>query len=145
MRKATIGAILAIALTGLMVSALGALVVTRTISSSGSITAIGVGVYTTSTCTTALSSVPWGTVNPSSVTTYTIYVKNTGNAQETLNMTTSAWSPSSASSYITMTWNQTGTALAAGGVATALLTLTVSSSISGITSFSFNITISGTH
>ena len=145
MRKATIGAILVIALMGLMVSALGALVVTRTISSSGSITAIGVGVYSTSACTTALSSVPWGTVNAGSVTTYTIYVKNTGNAPETLNMTTSAWSPSSASSYITMIWNQTGNALAVGGVAAALLTLTVSSSISGITSFTFNITISGTH
>jgi hypothetical protein len=74
-----------------------------------------------------------------------VYVKNTGNAAVTLNMTTSAWSPSSASSYITLTWNQTGTVLQAGGVVTAGLTLTVSSSISGITSFSFNITISGTH
>jgi hypothetical protein len=145
MRKATVGALFAIALIGMMVSALGALVVTRTLPSSGSITAIGVGVYSNSACTTALPSIGWGTVNSGSSTPYTIYVKNTGNAVETLSMNTSAWSPSSASSYITLTWNQTGTQLAVGGVATALLTLTVSSSISGITSFSFNITISGTH
>jgi hypothetical protein len=145
MRKATIGAVLVIALMGMLVSALGALVVTRRIPSSGNITALGVGVYSNSACTTALSSISWGTVNAGSSTPYTIYVENTGNAAVTLNMTTSAWSPSSASSYITLTWNKTGTVLQPNGVATALLTLTVLSSISGITSFSFNITISGTH
>jgi hypothetical protein len=144
MRKATIGAVLAIALMGVMVSALGALVATRTVSTSGSITALGVGVYSNSNCTTALSSINWETLNPGSSTPYTIYVKNTGNTAVTLNMTTSGWSPSSASSYITLTWNQTGTVLQANGVATAALKLTVSSSISGITNFSFNITISGT-
>jgi hypothetical protein len=74
-----------------------------------------------------------------------MYVKNTGDVSETLNMTVSSWSPSSASSYITLTWNQEKTVLTAGQVVEAVLTLSVSSSISDVTSFSFSITITGTH
>lgn len=145
MQKATIGAVVVIALMGLMVSALGALVATRTISSSGSITAVGVGAYSNSGCTTALSAISWGTLNPGNVTTYTMYVKNTGNVPVTLNMTVNSWSPSSASSYIKLTWNQEKSVLTAGQVVTAVLTLSVSSSISNVTSFSNNIIITGTH
>jgi len=144
MQRATIGTVVAIAVMGLMVSALGALVATRTISNSGSVTAVGVGVYSDSGCTTALSAISWGTVNPGDVKTYTIYVKNTGNVPVTLNMTVSGWSPSSASSYIKLTWNQEKSVLTAGQVVSAVLTLSVSSSISNVTSFSFNIIITGT-
>jgi len=144
MQKATIGAVLAIAVMGLMVSALGALVATRTISNSGSVTAVGVGVYSDSGCTTALSAISWGTVNPGDVKTYTVYVKNTGNVPVKLNMTVSNWNPSSASSYITLTWNQEKSTLTATQVVSAVLTLSVSSSVSGVTSFSFDITITGT-
>jgi archaellum component FlaG (FlaF/FlaG flagellin family) len=145
MQKATIGAVAAIAFTCLMVSALGALVATQTISSTGTITAVGVGVYSNSGCTTVLSTINWGNINPGNVTTYTMYVKNTGDTSATLNMTTNSWSPSSAASYIKLTWNQEKTVLTAGQVVTAVLTLSVSSSISNVTSFSFNIIITGTH
>lgn len=145
MQKATIGAVVIIALMGLMVSALGALVATRTISNSGNITAVGVGVYSNSGCTTVLSAISWGTLNPGNVTTYTMYVKNTGNVPVTLNMTVNSWTPSSASCYITLTWNQEKSVLAASQVVAAVLTLSVSSSISNVTSFSFNIIITGTH
>jgi uncharacterized repeat protein (TIGR01451 family) len=145
MSKATIAAVLAIAVMGITVSALGTLVATRTVSNTGSITAVGVGVYTSSACNTALTTITWGTLNPGNVTTYTMYVKNTGNVPVTLNMTVSNWNPSSASSYITLTWNQQNTVLPASQVATAVLTLSVSSSISGVSNFSFNVTITGTH
>jgi hypothetical protein len=145
MQKATIGAVVAVAMIGIMMSAIGALVATRTISSSGNITGVGVGVYSDSGCTTTLSSISWGTLNPGNSTTYTMYVKNTGNVQETLNMTVNGWNPASASSYITLTWNQEKSVLNAGQHVTAVLTLSVSSSISNITSFSNNIIITGTH
>ena len=144
MQRATIGTVVVIAVMGLMVSALGALVATRTISNSGSVTAVGVGVYSDIGCTTALSAISWGTLNPGDVKTYTIYVKNTGTVPVTLNMTVGNWNPTSASSYITLTWNQEKYVLPAGQVVTAVLTLSVSSSVSGVTSFSFNITITAT-
>ena len=144
MQRATIGTVVVIAVMGLMVSALGALVATRTVSNSGSVTAVGVGLYSDSACTTALSAISWGTLNPGDVKTYTIYVKNTGTVPVTLNMTVGNWNPTSASSYITLTWNQEKYVLPAGQVVTAVLTLSVSSSVSGVTSFSFNITITAT-
>ena len=145
MQKATIGAVVVLALMGLMVSVLGALVTTRTISSSGNIAAVGVGVYSNSGCTTALSAISWGALNPGNVTTYIMYVKNIGDVSETLNMTVSGWSPSSASSYLKLTWNQEKSVLTAGQVVTAVLTLSVSSSISNVTGFSNTITVTGTH
>ena len=144
MQRATIGTVVVIAVMGLMVSALGALVATRTVSNSGSVTAVGVGLYSDSACTTALSAISWGTLNPGDVKTYTIYVKNTGTVPVTLNMTVGNWNPTSASSYITLTWNQEKYVLPAGQVVTAVLTLSVSSSVSGVTSFSFNIIITAT-
>jgi len=144
MRNATIGAVITLALVGVMVSALGALVATRTISSSGNINAVGVGVYQDSTCTTVLSTISWGGLNPGDVKTYTMYIENTGNVALMLNITVGSWAPASASSYITVTWNQEKTVLSASQIVPAVLTLSVSSSISGITSFGFTITITGT-
>lgn len=144
-KTSAIGAIVVIALMGLLVSALGAYVATRTISSGGSITVVGVGVYSNSGCTTALSTISWGSLNPGNVTTYTMYLKNTGDVSVMLNMTVNSWSPSSASSYIKLTWNQEKSVLTAGQIVTAVLTLSVSSSITGITSFGNNIIITGTH
>ena len=99
------------------------------------------GVYSDSGCTTALSSVSWGTLDPCTTATVTIYLKNEGNVPVTLSISASNWAPSSASSYFTLTWNRDSYVLAVGASVQAVLSLTVSSSISGITSFSFDITI----
>lgn len=135
---------MAIAFMGLIASTLGALVATRTISNSGSITTVGVGLYSDSGCTNVLSSISWGTLNPGDVKTYTMYVKDTGTVPVTLNMTVGNWNPTSASTYMSLTWNQEKYVLPAGQVVQAVLTLSVSSSISSVTSFSFDITITGT-
>lgn len=144
MQKATVGAVLAVAVMAVLVSALGALTATRTFSNYGTINAIGVGVYQDSGCTTVLTSVSWGTLNPGDTATHTIYVKNNGTIPVTLTMTYDNWSPLSAQSYITLTWDHNNTQLASGSVAAAVLTLNVSSGISGVTNFSFDIHITGT-
>jgi hypothetical protein len=144
MQKATIGAIALIAVMSVVMSTLGALIASRTFSNSGNITAIGVGVYSDSGCTTVLPSINWGTINPGASATYTIYVKNNGTIPVTLTMTTGNWNPTTSSSYITLSWNRQNYTLPAGSSVQALLTLNVSSSINGITSFTFDITITGT-
>ncbi|MGD0406680.1 MAG: hypothetical protein ABSB10_08540 [Candidatus Bathyarchaeia archaeon] len=58
-------------------------------------------------------------------------------------MSTDSWSPSGANGSITITWDKSGASLNAGQSTSAVLTLVVSSSISGITSFSVNIEIIG--
>jgi len=49
-----------------------------------------------------------------------------------------------ASSYITLDWDRDDYVLSSGESVQAVLTLSVSSSITGITSFSFDIVITGT-
>ncbi|MDH5449098.1 MAG: hypothetical protein OEX01_08900, partial [Candidatus Bathyarchaeota archaeon] len=68
---------------------------------------------------------------------------NEGNIPMTLNMTTDNWNPSSASTYITLSWNSEGSQVSADSVLETILTLSVSSGISEIDSFSFDITITG--
>jgi len=74
----------------------------------------------------------------------TVYIKNNGNAPITKNMSYSDWSPTEAGDYISLTWNQEGTQLTADAVVQAVLTLSISDTITGITEFSFNILIEGT-
>jgi hypothetical protein len=146
----TIGSTAALALVTIVFFAMfasGAIVTSKTISSSGTITTVAssanLGIYQDSACTTVASSIDWGTINPGGSVTRTVYVKNTGTTTVTLAMSTTNWTPSTANGPITVSWNQAGTTLATGQVATATLTLQVSSGISGITSFSTNITIAG--
>ena len=60
-------------------------------------------------------------------------------------MTTLNWSPANANGPITLTWNQEGTKLQPGASVPAILTLSVSSSIIDITSFSIQINVIGTN
>jgi archaellum component FlaG (FlaF/FlaG flagellin family) len=143
MQKITAGTVLAIAVAGMVVTALGALVASRKFSNIGNLKAIGVGVYSNSGCTSMVSSIDWGILEPGGTKTYTIYVKNEGTIRMRLSMTVGNWTPLSASSYISVNWNRDDYLLDPGYVVPANLTLTVSSGISGITSFSFDITITG--
>ena len=150
MRRATTGTILALAIIALVVGAMGALVTTRTVGNTGNIAVVTpsptvqLGVYSDSGCTSALSSISWGTLSPGNTTTSTMFVRNEGNVAVTLSIQAADWSPANASSYLLFDWNCTGYVLQPSEVVQALLTLNVSSSISGITSFSFDITIMGT-
>lgn len=143
------GTVLAFAIMALVVSAVGTLVATRTVPNTGNIRvvtppSVQLGVYSDSGCTTALSSVSWGTLDPGATATATIYLKNEGNVPVTLSISASNWNPASASSYFTLTWNRAGYVLAVGASVQAVLSLAVSSSITGITTFSFDITITAT-
>lgn len=147
MRKATVASVVVIVIMGLIASALSAVVATRTISNSAGRTralVVGVGVYSDNACATALSTISWGNMNPSYAKTYAMYVRNEGNVPVTLNMAVRNWNPASASRYITLTWNKKNYVLPAGQVVQAVLTLTVSSSVKGVTSFRFDLTITGT-
>jgi hypothetical protein len=131
---------LSLCLLGPVVSSLQA---NKTIGSSGSIQAIGVGVYSDSGCTTALKSLNWGMISPNSTQNITCYVKNTGNQTITLSMSSSNWNPANSTKFMIFTWNLQNTTLTAGQSKPAVFTLAVLASIQGITNFSFNVTIVG--
>jgi hypothetical protein len=145
--KLSLGATIAIAVTGLFLTMMtaGALNSSQTVPSVGTITAVNVGVYTNSACTNNCTSIDWGMLSPGGSTTKTIYVKNTGTIPVTLSMTPANWSPSNANNYLTVTWNRANYALAAGASVSAILTLTASSSAGSLTNFSFDVVITGTN
>jgi len=119
----------------------------KTLSSTGSIqiqTTVDVGVYLDSQCTTQLSSMTWGTLEPGANQNVVCYIKNEGNTAMTLSMYASNWSPSSAENYLTLNWNYDSSPIDPDEVVQITFTLTVSPDITGITTFGFDITIVGT-
>jgi hypothetical protein len=56
-------------------------------------------------------------------------------------MATNNWNPSNAKTYLTLNWNYAGQTLAANQVQQVTLTLTVSSTVTGISNFGFDIVI----
>jgi hypothetical protein len=137
----SIGLITAIAITGLFLTIIsaGVLTTSTSLSSSGTISSVNVGVYSDSGCTQPLTSISWGSLAPGETTTRIIYLKNTGTVPVTLSMTTSSWTPSNSNTYLSLTWNRESYSLTAGNTAQATLTLTASPSAGNITSFSVNI------
>jgi hypothetical protein len=140
------GIVLASALLALTISTLGALVTTRTVSNTGNIITASnaqLGTYSDSGCTIEISSIQWGDLSPGDTATSTMYVRNEGNVAITLSIQAANWNPTSAEGYLTLGWNRDGYVLQPNQTIEALLTLTVSSNINGITNFSFDIIITG--
>jgi len=145
MQKSATLAFLAVGATTLIFIALvsAALVTNKTITTTGTIKTVGVGVYWNSACTNATSSVDWGTLAPNQTAIRTVYVMNNGTVPVTLSLSSGNWVPTSASGFLTPGWNCTGYVLGKGLVVAAALTLAVSANITGVTSFSFDMTIAG--
>ncbi len=120
----------------------------QTLSSTGSIqiqtTTADLGVYSDLGCTTPLTSLSWGTLQPGGIQTQDCYIKNEGTTPLTLSLQTSDWTPANAENYLDLSWNYNGSPIGAGAAVHVTFTLTVDAGIEGITSFSFDITIVGT-
>lgn len=110
---------------------------------AGTISAVNVGVFADAGCTQNLTSVSWGLVNPGDSVSRVIYVKNGGNVPLTLTLAASGWSPVGAAGQIGVSWDRQGFVLAAGQSTEATLTLSVSPTITGVTDFSVDVTITG--
>ena len=135
--------IVALAITsGLVVS--GLLTVSKTLSSTGTVKAINVEVYWDSSCTQVVNSIDWGIPGPGDSVSQTVYVKNGGNAPMNISLSVSGWSPVEVESYLGVFWDREDAVVVAGGFVQAVIILDVSSSITGISDFSFDIVVEGT-
>ena len=145
-RKISKIAIILTITVGLLLAAItaGMLTANLNIPSSGTITSVNVDVYSDITCTEPLTSLSWGTIAPGDSVNQSIYIKNTGNTQITLSMSTANWDPAGAEGFITITWDKSGASLDAEQIIEATLTLSVDASMSGIEDFSVEIVIVGT-
>ncbi|MDG6222365.1 MAG: hypothetical protein QCH99_03795 [Candidatus Bathyarchaeota archaeon] len=119
---------------------------TAKFSNSGAIqiqTTTGIGVYSNQQCTTALTSLPWGTLTPGGSSSITFYVKNEGNTQTTLSLVVDNWEPTAAGTYLGVNWDYNNAAISPDQAVAITLTLSVASNIQNVETFSFDITIIG--
>ena len=126
-----------------VLTTLGLLSSNRTVQSHGAVKTVNVGAYWNSGCTNATTSIDWGMLSPGTVANVSFYVRNEGNLAVRLGLTSQNWSPVNASSYMRLSWNREAQTLVVGNVTWATLSLNVSASISGISSFSFDTVIIG--
>jgi hypothetical protein len=105
----------------------------------------GAEIYWDQGCTNRTFSFDWGSIEPGSNKTFTVYIGNEGDSAACLSMATSNWAPSAALSYMTLNWNYSGQILSVCQVIPLELILAVSPSVTGITHFSFDITIATTN
>ena len=133
-------------LSGLLIANVRSLYQTSsTISSVGTFKAIGIGVYWDTDLTRSVNALDWGYLAPGSQKSFTVYISNEGALPLTLSISTSDWSPTAASNYMTLTWNYNGQTLTADKTIPVTITLTISTDISGINAFNFDITAEGTY
>ncbi len=124
-------------------TAMGTLLGRVTLPNMGTVKTMGVGVYWDSDCNNQVTSIDWGTVDPGSTKDVTAYIRNEGNAPETLSLETKNWDPPDASSYMSLSWGYGGQVIDVGEVVQVALSLSVSDTIEGITNFSFDIVVIG--
>jgi hypothetical protein len=116
----------------------------RRISNQAAIKAVGVRVYQDPALTVPLTEINWGFLEPGEAKNRTAYIKNESNVPITLTLTTENWSPSNASDFVMLTWNNDGQPVGADRFVEVTFTLAVDPAISGIDAFSFDIVIVGT-
>ena len=147
--KLTPAIVVALVIIGIAAAAttFAAISASQNLASTGSVTVSpGLGVYSDSACTIPVSSISWGSLSAGSNVQRTVYIKNTGTGCSlSLSMTTGSWAPANANGPISITWNVEGTRLNPGASATAVITLAVSPSIVDVSSFSVQISLTGTN
>jgi len=100
---------------------------------------LGLKVFSDAQGTKVVTTIVWGNMSPGDSKDRTIYLKNTGDTQCHVKMTTSDWVPTETSTFMTLSWNRENAEIPAGSIISADLTLKVSESITGVTDFSFNV------
>lgn len=141
-RKIAVPLVAALIIIGLSAISLAVIYNIWTIPTTGKIRAYGVGIYWDSTCNQAVTSLDWGVAEPGRTQNVTFYLRNEGNAPITIYLDTENWSPPTAANYMTLSWDYKGESIHPDQVIQVTLTLSISSSIEGITNFAFDIIIS---
>ena len=143
--NATLAVVAIVLVSGFMLyQVMSAIQLSSTISTVGTLKLnANMGVYQDASFSSKVTSLDWGALEPGGTKSYSVYIRNEGSFVLTLSMSTANWSPSPASNYLALNWNSDGRTVNAGEAVRATFTLTVSDSISGISSFGFDINVAG--
>lgn len=136
-------AIIALAVSSLILFALMFLMTSNTIINVSAVEANGLGAYWDSNCTDRVDSINWGNLTPGSLNNTIVYIRNEVEEPIYLILETTNWRPSEASQYLSLGWDYTGQWINPGEALQITLTLGVSQYVEGILSFNFDIIITG--
>jgi hypothetical protein len=115
----------------------------RKISNTATIKTVGINVFQNVNLTSPVTSIDWGMLEPGQTKNCTVYLWSTSNVPISLSMYTANWNPTNASAFLSLSWNYKGQVIAPSASIPATFSLAVNASISGITTFSFDIWIVG--
>ncbi len=127
-------------------TAISILILSMAMKGNFSVSAVeanGVGVYWDSSYGYRVTSISWGTLEPGSVKNVPVYIRNEGDEPMRLILSTTNWNPSKAPQYFHLDWDYSGQQINLGEALRITLTLSVSRYIQGISSFSFDILVTG--
>ena len=136
-------AVLTLVVSSLILLAFALLMPTETITNVSAVYPNRVGVYWDSDCTDPVLEILWGNLTPGSSKSIIVYIHNEVEEPTYLIMSTTNWNPSNALEYMSISWDYGRQRMNSGEVLQITLTLSVSRYIEGISSFSFDILITG--
>jgi len=102
---------------------------------------IEIDLYSDAWCTSQCTSITWGEIEVGASISRTLYVMNSGDDEVFLYLTTNNWEPSEADGPIQLSWDYDESSIISGSVREVTLILSISSSITGIETFDFDIII----
>jgi len=144
-RKRQITLIIAVAAAALTVTAIT--LYTMMLQNPGNVTSIqtvAIEAYWDTGLTNKVTTINWGSIEAGTTKNVTIYLLNAGITDIRLSMNTTNWSPQNASQHITLNWDYQNQTINPHQQLKTTLTLNASPTTQGITSFSFDATITAT-
>jgi len=105
---------------------------------------VDIEAYWDTDLTNKVTTIDWGNIEAGATKNVTIYLLNKGNTHIRLSMNTTNWSPQNASQHITLNWNYQNQTINPNQQLKTTLTLSASPTTQGITTFSFDATITAT-
>jgi hypothetical protein len=113
-------------------------------SSNGAIKEVAsIEIYWDSKGTNRVTSISWGSLEPGTEKTITIFVRNLEKNKINLNYYTSNWMPSEITDYLTLKWDYNGQTIEFRETVQVIFTLVVSENTQSGGDFDFDITIVG--
>jgi len=116
---------------------------TNSIGNVSAVEANGVGVYWDSGCSNGVSLIDWGNLAPGSLKSIVVYIRNEAEESKYLILRTTNWKPLETFQYLNLKWDYDGQRIKTSENLQITLTLSVSRYIEGISSFSFDIIVTG--
>jgi hypothetical protein len=112
-----------------------------TISTHGVIISRDFNFFSDQACTNEVTVIDWGQAGAGDLVTMQLYMKSTLKDPVTASLAVGNFVPASGQAYLACTWNYNGAAVSSGQVVPVTFTLTVANTITGISSFGFDIQV----